>query len=149
VEKGYFRIRRTWKPGDRITIQFDMEARLSTANPLVRDDIGKVAVERGPLVYAAEGLDQPSDTNVFDWHLAAGPGPGNFTSTWKPDLLGGIVTLALPALRPATPNGGLPLYQAMGTRKYVAGELTLIPYYTYQNREPTSMEVWIPFRQDR
>jgi DUF1680 family protein len=127
----------------------DMTPRLSAANPLVRDDIGKVAVERGPLVYAAEGLDQPAGTTVFDWQLAVSPGASAFKSVWKPDLLGGILTLVHPGLRPAVPNGEQPLYQSMASRKYVTGEMTLIPYYTYQNREPTSMEVWIPYRENR
>jgi len=146
VQKGYFAIRRTWKPGDRITIQFDMRPRLTAANPLVRDDIGKVAVERGPLVYAAEGLDQPAGTTVFDWQLAVPSGGAAFKSVWKADMLGGIVTLVHPAVRPAVPDREQPLYRNMAAGKYVSGELTLIPFYTFQNREPTSMAVWIPYR---
>ena len=148
LQKGYYAIHRAWKPGDQVTLQLDMTPRLSAANPLVRDDIGKVAVERGPLVYAAEGLDQPAGTIVFDWQLAVSPTASAFQSVWKPDLLGGILTLVHPGLRPAVPNGQQPLYQGIAPRKYVAGEMTLIPYYTYQNREPTSMEVWIPYREN-
>ncbi len=149
LEKGYFAIRRTWKPGDQIMIQFDMRARLTTANPLVRDDVGKVAVERGPLVYTAEGLDQPAGTTVFDWQLVVSPGADSFKSVWKPDMLGGILTLVHPALRRGVPNREQPLYQDMAPRKYVSGEVTLIPYYTLQNRGPTSMQVWIPYRENR
>ena len=149
VQKGYFAIHRTWKPGDQVTLELNIVPRLTAANPLVRDDIGKVAVERGPLVYAAEGLDQAAGTTIFDWQLASSPGAKAFKSVWKPDLLGGILTLVHPALRPAVPNGEQPLYQSIAPRKYVAGEVTLIPYYTYQNREPTSMEVWIPYRESR
>lgn len=148
LQKGYFAIHRTWKPGDQVTLQLDMAPRLTAANPLVRDDIGKVAVERGPLVYAAEGLDQPAGTTVFDWQLAISPGANAFKSVWKADLLGGILTLVHAGLRPAVPYGEQPLYQSMAPRKYVAGEVTLIPYYTYQNREPTSMEVWISYREN-
>ncbi|HEV3199702.1 MAG TPA: beta-L-arabinofuranosidase domain-containing protein [Bryobacteraceae bacterium] len=149
VEKGYFAIRRTWKPGDRVTIEFGLTPRLTAANPLVRDDIGKVAVERGPLVYTAEGLDQPVGTTVFDWQLAVSPGVDAFQSVWKPEMLGGIVTLVHPAVRPAAPNREQPLYQELAPGQYLPGEITLIPYYTLQNREPTSMAVWIPYREKR
>ena len=141
MKNGYFAIRRTWKPGDQITVSFDMKAHVTTANPLVSADIGKVAVERGPLVYAAESLDQPTGTTVFDWQLASG---ASFQEQWKPELLGGILTLTHPAMRPAAPNREQPLYQPRTPGKYTAGTITLIPYYTYQNREPTSMEVWLP-----
>jgi DUF1680 family protein len=149
VQKGYFAIRRTWKPGDQIRIEFDMTPRLSTANPLVRDDIGKVAIERGPLVYTAESLDQPAGTTVFDWQLAVSPGVNSLRSVWKPEMLGGILTLVHPALRSSVPNREQPLYQALAAQKFVQGEVTLIPYYTLQNREPTSMTVWMPYRENR
>jgi uncharacterized protein len=149
LRNGYFAIHRTWKPGDQVILQLDMTPRLSTANPLVRDDVGKLAVERGPLVYAAEGLDQPAGTSVFDWQLAVSPAANAFKSAWKPDLLGGIVTLVHPALRPAVRGADQSLYQGIAPRKYAAGEMTFIPYYAYQNREPTSMEVWVPYREAR
>jgi uncharacterized protein len=149
LQKGYFAIRRTWTPGDRVVIRFDMEPRLVAANPLVRDDIGKVAVERGPLVYAAEGLDQAPGTTAFDWQLAVPPRASAFKSVWKPDMLGGIVTLVHPALRPATPGMEQPLYRSVAARKDTPGDITLIPFYTFQNREPTSIAVWLPYREMR
>lgn len=149
VQKGYFAIHRAWKPGDQIQLQFGMTPRLVIANPSVRDDVGKVAVERGPLVYVAESLDQPAGTTVFEWQLAVSPGAESFKSVWKPDMLGGIVTLAHSALRAATPSGEQPLYQYLQRRNSVPGEVTLIPYYAFQNREPTSMSVWIPYRESR
>jgi DUF1680 family protein len=149
VWKGYFAIHRAWDPGDRIQLQLSMTPRLVIANPSVRDDIGKVAVERGPLVYAAETLDQPAGTTVFDWQLAVSPDAKKFKSVWKPDMLGGILALAHPAIRPAMPKGEQPLYEYLVPRRYVSGEVTLVPYYTFQNREPTSMAVWIPYREAR
>jgi DUF1680 family protein len=149
ADKGYVAVRRTWKPGDRIIVHLDMEPRLSSANPLVRDDVGRVAVERGPLVYAAEGLDQAVGTTAFDWELDASPNARKFTSAWKPDMLGGVVTLTHPALRSDVAEKDQPLYRSLAPRKYTSGELTLIPFYTFQNRQPTSMVVWIPYRDTR
>jgi DUF1680 family protein len=54
LKNGYLEISRTWKKGDKITLDFPMEIRTIAANPLVKDDAGKVAVERGPLVYCWE-----------------------------------------------------------------------------------------------
>jgi len=57
LDKGFARIRRVWKKGDTVEVVFPMDARRVTAHPLVKDDEGFVAVERGLLVYCAEGTD--------------------------------------------------------------------------------------------
>lgn len=149
LENGYFAIRRNWKPGDRITIDLGIKERLTAANPLVREDLGKVAVERGPLVYSMEGLDQPAGVSMFDWILDTGGGlKTKFQSEWKPDLLGGVTVLRHAAVRPAAASSSLPLYRKVTGKDgpMVAGEVTLIPYYTFHNREITPMQVWIPYR---
>ena len=107
VEKGYFAVRRNWKPGDVVTVQFDMEPRLVAANPLVRENIGRVAVERGPLVYCLEGLDQPKGASLFDWSLRSRLGAELVREAWKPEMLGGIVTLTHQASRPTSANTDL------------------------------------------
>ena len=58
-EKGYAVLSRTWKEGDRISVSFPMEVRKVTVNERVTFDRGKFAVERGPIVYCAEGVDHP------------------------------------------------------------------------------------------
>jgi DUF1680 family protein len=146
VQKGYVAIHRIWKPGDKIKLQFDVTPRLVNSNPLVRDNLGKLAVERGPIVYAMEGLDQPAGTTVFDWYLDLVSGKSSFRQEWKPQMLGGIVTLAYKALRSGQPSRERPLYEAVAPQRFTPGEVTLIPYYTFQNREITSMQVWIPYR---
>jgi len=108
-----------------------------------------VAVERGPLVYCMESLDQPSGTSVFDWRLDSPAGKQAFTSTWKPGMLGGIVTLSHRATRPAKADSGQPLYDVISrstAQASLPGEITLVPYYTFHNREITAMQVWIPCR---
>lgn len=149
VEKGYFAVHRTWKPGDQLVFQMDMTPRLTMANARVQDDVGKVAVQRGPLVYAMEGLDQPRGTSVFDWYLAATPGQEDFQSAWDAQLLGGTVTLKHKGWRLVRSEGDKQLYQDIAPRQYLPGEITLIPYYTFHNREMTAMEVWIPYRETR
>lgn len=149
VEKGYFAIRRTWKPGDKIVLQFDMTPRAIAANLLVRDDIGKAAVERGPLVYCMEGLDQPGNVSALEWRLEMGGGTSGFRPEWKPDLLGGVVSLKHKASRQAEGSAGQSLYEPLDSQmklRSVPAEVTLIPYYTFHNRDMTSMQVWIPYR---
>ena len=148
LEKGYFALRRTWRPGDKVTVQFDMTPRLTVSNELIRDNAGRTAVERGPLVYCLESLDQPAGTTAFDWRLDLARGHEAFQTEWKPELLGGIVTLKHSATKPAEANSRQLLYEELGARASkarVSGEVTLIPYYTFQNREITAMEVWIPY----
>ena len=86
----YFEIHRRWKPGDKLHIEFEMKPRLVRANPLVREDAGRVALERGPLVYCLEQPDQPG-FNLFDAALLD-DGTG-FVSHFQPDLLGGVLVL--------------------------------------------------------
>jgi DUF1680 family protein len=142
IEKGYITIRRTWNPGDRVVLSLDMSPRVMVADPLVRDDVGRVAVTRGPLLYCIEGIDQSADSSVFDWYID--PTKGEFRRHWNADILGGIVTLRHAASRTALPATDLPLYQPLDARRLIDGELLLVPYYSFHNRGNTSMEVWIP-----
>lgn len=152
LDRGYFSLKRTWKPGEKVVVQFDMAPRVVVSNELIRDNIGKAAVERGPLVYCMESLDQPEGASVFDWRLDSPAGKQPFTVAWKPDLLGGVVTLAHRATRPVKPDTSQPLYDLLSHATAQAsrpGEVTLVPYYTFHNREITAMQVWIPYREAR
>ena len=131
--------------GGRIAVTFEMEARLTRANPLLRDDIGKVAVERGPLVYAAEGLDQAPGTTAFDLQLA---GAGVSLGV-EIEPAGGIVRLAHAAVRARRPSREQALYDAADEKRAPTGEMVLIPYHAYQNRGTTSTAVWLPYRELR
>jgi DUF1680 family protein len=147
VRNGYWAIRRAWKPGERVVVDFGVRERLTMSNPHVRENLGKVAVERGPLLYCMEGLDQPEGVSLFDWMLDLSGG-AQFASEWKADMLGGVTVVRHRALRPESPSAAEGLYQPFGAAKKMrAGEVTLIPYYTFHNREVTPMQVWAPYRQ--
>lgn len=141
----YLPIRRTWKSGDTVRLRLDMTPRLMTANPRVREDAGRVVVERGPLVYCLEGLDQPRDVaSLTDAMLAKGSA---FREEFQPALLGGIVVLKHDGLVYTTPLANEPLYSLLGSlgrRPARKTELTFIPYHTVANREPSPMMVWVP-----
>jgi hypothetical protein len=129
VRNGYWSIRRAWKPGDRVVVDLGVTERLTISNPRVRENLGKVAVERGPLLYCMEELDQPQGASLFDWILDLSGG-NHFASEWKADMLGGVTVVRHRALRPESPNAAEALYQPFGgTKKLRAGEVMLIPYY--------------------
>ena len=146
----YVAFARRWSPGDEIHVKFNMTPQLIEANRRVVDDYGRLAVQRGPLVYCLEQLDQPDDVSLFDVsldmrHESATP----FQEEFRGDLLGGIVMLKHmgAAYDKASSGGGLyNLYmpQAPKTRQV---ELRFIPYYAWANRAGTPMQVWTPVLQ--
>jgi DUF1680 family protein len=147
LQNGYLAVRRAWKPGDRLTLDLGVAERLTRAHPHVRENLGKIAVERGPLVYAMEGLDQPAGAPLFDWILDNPHAP--FKSEFRPGFLGGVTVLRHGAVRPKQSTQDDPLYQTLTPAPppaMVPGEITFIPYYTFHNREITPMQVWIPYR---
>jgi uncharacterized protein len=138
----YAAIRRTWRAGDRIRLQLPMEARTTYANPLLRENAGRVAIERGPLVYCMEGLDQPARDSAFNGAVVT---TNPFVPEFRPDLLGGTVVLKHKGAGYVRALESLSLY---GPPSRLPGmsdaELTFIPYYLFANREPTPMQVWVP-----
>ena len=147
----YLPIRRRWTAGDKVQLRLDMTPRLMVANPKLVDDTGRVALQRGPLVYCAEQLDQPGVASLDDVVLTLGRDPTKDVRVEsKPEMLGGILALRVPGAVYEKPLGDEPLYQPLAKgapRRTRSVSLTLIPYYAWSNREPTPMEVWIPYRQ--
>ncbi|MCE5226447.1 MAG: glycoside hydrolase family 127 protein, partial [Porphyromonadaceae bacterium] len=116
-ENGYLTINRMWAAGDMVQIYFDMPVVLMEANPLVRSDIGKVAIQRGPIVYAIEGIDNGGEVYVTL------PDSPKFEIRYNPDLLNGIMTI----------NG-----KTAYNKPFVA-----IPYYALANRGKSNTNVWL------
>ncbi len=137
----YLPIRRTWSKGDTVRVTFDMTPRMVAANPRVQDDIGKAAVMRGPLVYCLEELDQ-GQTALADVALSSF---NDFRPEWKGGLLGGVTVLKHLGSVSVKPSAGQRLYQPLSKRATRRADLELIPYYTFANREPTPMAVWMPY----
>ncbi len=88
LQSGYAIIRRAWNAGDLIEIVFEMPVERIIANPAVAADRGHVALQRGPVVYCVEGVDNPN--GVFNLAL---PENAEFTTKFKPDLLGGVTVI--------------------------------------------------------
>ncbi len=135
LTNGYAMINRKWKKGDVVEVHFDMEPRVVKANDKVRDDRGRLAVERGPLVYCAEWPDNEVDVSTYLLNqrpvlkMAEKP----VTIVKGHDVL--AVTTEAQAL--SINNDG----------KLVTTDriLTLIPYYAWDHRgQKGGMDVWLP-----
>ncbi len=131
LEKGYFTIDRTWKRGDVVEVNFDMQPRIVKANDKVDADRGMIAVERGPLVYCAETIDNNTDINSMLL-----PTKPEFKVTDRPDLIGGIKQLSTSVQTLSYDSDGL-VHTGKAT-------LTLIPYYAWNHRGIGKMAVWLP-----
>ena len=143
----YLTIRRRWSPGDMIRLQIPMPTQVLTANPRVADDTGRVAVQRGPLVYCLEGVDQGQGVDLSDVGLAAGKRASDgFETEFKKDLLDGVVVLHHPGLMREGSSSDKMLYARYNgeSAKNRRVDLTFIPYYAWSNRAPTAMQVWTP-----
>jgi DUF1680 family protein len=143
----YLPIRRRWSPGDRIHLLTEMAPQVLEANPRVADDTGRAAVQRGPLIYCLEELDQPNGVDLSAVALEVGKRPeSEFQSEMKSDLLGGVLLLHHEGViydRGASANALYPRYTG-ATEKTSRIPLTFIPYYAWSNRQATSMQVWTP-----
>lgn len=122
ADKGYAVISRKWKAGDRITLTLPMETRVTAADPRVKENIGKRAVERGPLVYCMEQVD-----NTVDVDNATLTPDTKFSFAFNQEKLGGA------GLITATAGNG------------ASQSLNLIPYYAWDNREAGKMAVWLKY----
>ena len=150
VDDGWLRLTRTWRAGERVVLELDMEPRLTKADPRVDAVRGCVAIERGPLVYCLEQVDHPGgglDDVVID---TARP----LAAKHRPDLLGGVTTvLGSGYRRTIAPQNWWPYPSAPASTAAADGreptansriELVAIPYYAWANRRDGAMRVWLP-----
>lgn len=121
IESGYAVLPGRWKDGDVIELDMDMPVELVAADPRTKEDGGMRAVQRGPLVYCIEEVD---NKDGFD-ELAISE-DAEFTTAFQKDLLKGVVTI---------------------DAKACGKTLKYIPYYSWDNREAGKMKVWVPLAQ--
>lgn len=138
---GYLAIEREWAPGDTLTYVMDMPIRAMFANPAVRQLEGRVAIQRGPVIYCLEGADHHG--TMLD-RVSVNPAdiPANFTVEQRPDLLGGVALIHGQGKIITSEAWGEDLYRS-GQPQESAIALTAIPYCTWDNRAPGEMRVWL------
>lgn len=120
-EKGYAVIN-DWQSGDVITLDMDMPVEVVAADPLVEENLDKRAVQRGPLVYCMEEVDNPShfDQTVLNSNSV-------FQTSFNSNLLNGVEIIQASNGQQAT---------------------TFIPYYAWDNRKPGKMKVWVDYKEE-
>ncbi len=132
VNQGYFMVDRTWKDGDQLELRLPMNVRKITARKEVSADDGRIAIQRGPLVYCVEGADNSGRA----WNIIADPDV-QFSTAAAKILDEPVLTLqaTLPVVSIGTDKLGVQ------TEKK---QVTAIPYYTWCNRGSNEMQVWLP-----
>lgn len=136
-EDGYVRIEREWTKGDVIHLTLPLEPRALRAHPYVRQDAGRVAIMRGPLVYCMEGADNGVGLNS----ILLQNGLGKAQTAVIPDLRGAIA-IDLPVLKESAEAWGNALY-GEGEAETEAAYARLVPYHLWDNRAPGEMLVWM------
>jgi uncharacterized protein len=140
--RGYARIERVWTAGDVVELELSMTPHLVEAHPWVEATRGCAAIERGPLVYCLEQLDQSAP--IYDLQIDTG---APLETVWQPDLLEGVQVVKTSgyAIDRAEWEGRLyrPL-QPNGSQARTPVTLTAIPHYAWANRGPNAMKVWVP-----
>jgi hypothetical protein len=132
LDKGYASLDREWTAGDTIDLDLPMPIRRIAADGEVAADRGRLALERGPIVYAAEGVDSPTH-KVRNLLL---PASAKLTAEFRSDLLNGVEVVNGTAESLA--------YDAQGKVEQRSVKFTAIPYYAWANRGRDEMLVWIP-----
>lgn len=131
INKGFAVIDRAWKKNDKVEINLQMDVKKIVCQEKVPGNIGKLAIQRGPLMYCAEWKDNDGKTaNIVI------PENTSFGSYFQPSLLGGIMTL----------TATVPVVQVKdeSTLETKKKTITLIPYYSWANRGKGEMQVWFP-----
>jgi len=131
IARGFAEVRRTWKKRDRLEIDLPMEVRRVVADERVAADRGRVALERGPIVYCLEAVDHGGAVRPLFL-----PDQAPLETGVRADLLGGVVAVRAKGKRKVVDAGG--------EVTLVDAAITAIPYYAWCHRGANEMTVWIP-----
>lgn len=132
TREGYAVISRQWKKGDKVEYTLPMNIHRVEANEKVKDDRGKIAIERGPVVYCLEGIDNNNNLNTIIL-----PDNAPLSVKFQPAKLNGINEISGEAIVLEIATDGLSVL----TKKQ---PFTAIPYYAWSNRGINQMKVWLP-----
>jgi DUF1680 family protein len=125
-----------------------MTTQLLKANPAVAEDFGRVAFQRGPVVFCMEHLDQPAREQTANLVGFTASLDGETKAYYEPGLLDGVVVLEHPGALHRVPAETELYYNARAKDTFASKPTTLrlIPYYAWANRAPSAMQVWVPYR---
>lgn len=135
VRDGYLRVTKQWA-SDTLEIEFPMEVRIMEADERVREDIGKAALMRGPMVYCLEEAD-----NGKDLHLLKMDADAEFETEWKEISTQTVLAVKARGFRQKRTESAQ-LYHVHAKTEYERTQLTWIPYYAWANRGEGEMQVF-------
>lgn len=133
-DKGYSRLNRLWQAGDVVELDLEMPVQEVHANPKIGNDQGRVALQRGPLVYCLEGVDNGDDLNSVLLR------PESAFRCEAVEELGGVPALVTTGVRESI--GDDQLYSIAAPRRQEV-DIRAVPYHLWDNRAPGEMLVWI------
>jgi len=133
-DKGYARLNRLWRAGDVVELDLEMPVQEVHANPKIGNDQGRVALQRGPLVYCLEGVDNGDDLNSVLLR------PESAFRCEAVEELGGVPALVTTGVRESI--GDDQLYSIAAPRRQEV-DIRAVPYHLWDNRAPGEMLVWI------
>ena len=137
---GYLYLTGAWKDGDKVAIDLPMPVRLNVANARVREDIGQVAVTRGPICYCLEQADNGKNLHLLRVNGAA----LEKTAVGRIEIGDqNMVMLEIPGFRQVLPDSDAPLYSPYVPAKESPAVLKFIPYFAWNNRGEGEMKVWV------
>lgn len=132
VENGYVVLNREWKKGDKISYRFPMNTVFVKAKEAIKQDEGRVAIQRGPLVYCVEG----ADNNNAAWNIIL-PEKTSFVESTQSILDESVISLKANVPVVTISSNGTSIQTETKT-------ITAIPYYTWANRGKNEMQIWLP-----
>jgi DUF1680 family protein len=132
MQNGYAVLNKTWKKSDVVEVNLPMQIRRVVANENVKDDIGKIALQRGPIIYCAEWIDNNGKAANFII-----PNNATFTTEFKSDLLNGVEVIKSNVPAVVVSNDGRNI-------STINQSFTAIPYYAWAHRGKGEMMIWFP-----
>jgi uncharacterized protein len=140
VRDGYVFLTRKWKNGDKVELVLDMSVDIIQANPKVKSNAGKVALQRGPLVYCLEEADNGANLQAITLDISK-----PITANYEESFLGGAVVLTVEGTREDENSWSEELYKPLQVAEKTV-ELKAVPYFMWGNREPGEMLVWMRYK---
>jgi DUF1680 family protein len=140
MERGYLKVQRVWNPRDQVSLELDMPVEYITAHPQVRQDVGKAALQRGPVVFCLEQVDHKPPV-----HQIMLKDKAQLAAQFESELLGGVVSISGEAQAVSQASWKDELYRSQRVETKPC-TIRAVPYYAWDNRQPGAMQVWLPVK---